>query len=283
MTKLRVLAVDDEPLALRRLRVILDHLPDAELVGEAGSCAQGLELSRRLRPDVILLDIKMRDGTGFDLLKALPDDEHAPAVIFVSAFDAFATKAFENAAVDYVLKPVELHRLRSALQRAGERLDGRRAQEEIANLKSVISALREGIGGSSAPRYESEFWIRRRAGGFIRVPVDAINWVSSEDEYVRLHTASESYLIRSSIKSFEERVDPAEFIRVHRKALVKTAAIVRIHPAGLGAYEVELATGEKVRSGRIYARTLRELVSGTRQARPVPGTNLEVRSPVGAP
>jgi DNA-binding LytR/AlgR family response regulator len=267
---LRLVAIDDEPLALRRLKLIVANLPEAEFVGSAGGCAEGLALIERAKPDVVLLDIKMRDGSGFDLLDSLPRQQ-MPQIIFVTAFDAFALKAFNSAAVDYVLKPVDFERLRTALVRAAERLQLKTASAQIDELKAIISNLREGISEADASKFETEFWIRRSAGGFTRVQVDSIEWVSSEDDYVRLHTPTVSYLLRGSIKSLECRIDPSQFTRVHRTALVRTSSIRSIHAAGPARLEVELTSGQRVRAGRVHARKLRQLVAGRPALDPLDG------------
>lgn len=263
MTLLRVLTVDDEALALRRLKLLLEAMPDIEHVGEAAGCEEALNLIAAHRPDLLLLDIRMRDGTGFDLLERLPRD-YAPALIFVTAFDGFAARAFEKRAVDYVLKPVEFARLAEAITGARERLNARIAEDRIAELREIIANLRANTTGdgeaASLPRYETELWIRKSVSGFVRVPVDTIEWVGSEEDYVRLHTRTTSYLMRGSIAGLEERLDPVEFVRIHRKTLVRIAAITELRGSLPGSTEVLLRGGERLHAGRIHARKLRALI-----------------------
>jgi two-component system LytT family response regulator len=260
MTKmLRILTVDDEPLALRRLKLILQDMPGIVQVGEATGCESAVAAIKRLTPDIILLDIRMRDGTGFDVIEALPTK--APAVIFVSAFDSYAMRAFNASVADYVLKPVEFDRLRTAIERAARRIAEAGAAEQVAELKAVIANLRAGMTGADGQRFETELWVRRSAGGFTRVPVEAVEWVSSEDDYIRVHTSSGSHLLRGSIKRFESRVDPAQFMRIHRKALVRTDAIRELRKPRFGNLQVVLRGGEELPAGRIYARQLRELIA----------------------
>ena len=258
-TLLRIVAIDDEPLALRRLRMICRDLPDAELVGEASGCISGLEEVSRLRPDLILLDIQMRDGSGFDLLQRLSGD-HVPAIIFVSAFDHYAIRAFEAQVVDYVLKPVQFDRLKDAIDRARARIAANGSAIQIDELKSVVEALRSKMREASAQRFETELWIRRNVTGFARVPVENIEWVTSEDDYVRIHTDTGSHLLRASIRSLCERIDASMFVRIHRKTLVNKSAIRELRRPRVGRLEVVLRSGERLATGRVYAKQLRKAV-----------------------
>ena len=259
MNPLRVLTVDDEVLALRRLKLLLATLPYVEQVGEAQGVADALARIERDAPDVVLLDIRMRDGSGFDLVEALARRPVAPVVVFVSAFDRFALRAFETSAVDYLLKPVERDRLAQALEKARRRRGEADAEQRIAELQEIVRNLRSDAGAAEE-RYESEFWLRS-GGGFVKVPVDSIEWVGSEDEYVRLNTASGSYLMRGSIRQLEARLDPGRFIRIHRRWLVRKAAIAELRAARLGRAEVVLRSGQRLSAGRVYGRQLREIVA----------------------
>jgi two-component system LytT family response regulator len=257
MNTLRVLAVDDEVLALRRLRLLLQAIPYVEQVGEADGVRDALAKIDCLAPDVVLLDIRMRDGSGFDLVHALARRPAAPAIIFVSAFDRFAVRAFETSAVDYLLKPIERERLGQALQRARQRRGEADAEQRVAELMEIVRNLRSSDEGD--PAYESEFWIRK-GNGFVKVPVDSIEWVASEDEYVRLNSATGSYLMRGSIRQLESRLDPTRFLRIHRRWLVRKAAVVELRAAGMGRVEAVLRSGKRLTAGRIYGRRLREMV-----------------------
>ena len=180
---LRLLLADDEPLALRRMKLALQDIPDIEIVGSASDGAQAISFMRDLRPDVVLLDIKMPLADGFEVANAV-EDSGGPAVIFVSAFESYALRAFETSAVDYLLKPVEFERLASAIDRArGRRAEkdaGRRAEE----LAAVLDALKRESDDREAPQYEKEFWIRDR-GRFLRVPVADVERIEAERDYVR--------------------------------------------------------------------------------------------------
>ena len=262
MNLLRVLAVDDEPLALRRMKLLLQTLPYVEQVGEADGVADALARMASLAPDVVLLDIRMRDGSGFDLIEALARRPGAPTIILVSAFDRFAVRAFETSAVDYLLKPVDRERLGQALERARRRRGESDAEQRVAELQEIIRNLRSDAGEGDSG-YEPEFWVRN-GSGFVKVPVDAIEWVASEDEYVRLNTATASYLMRGSIRQLEARLDPERFVRIHRRWLVRKAASAELRPAGLGRAEVVLRSGQRLRAGRVYGKQLRRMA--TRQS-----------------
>lgn len=261
MNLLRVLTVDDEVLALRRLKLLLESMPHVEHVGEADGFASALARIGTLAPDVVLLDIRMRDGSGFDLVEALARRPVAPEIVFVSAFDRFAVRAFETSAVDYLLKPVERDRLAQALQRARRRRGEADAEQRVAELQEIVRNLRSAAAEGESP-FESEFWVRN-GSGFVKVPVDSIEWVGSEDEYVRLNTATGSWLMRGSIRQLEARLDPDRFVRIHRRWLVRKAAIAELRAPRLGRTEVVLHSGKRLATGRVYGRQLRGLVSGT--------------------
>ena len=268
MSALRVLIVDDEPLARRRLEILLREQADVELTGAAADGVAARRMIAELSPDVVLLDIKMPGLTGLDLLDALAGDgareamppQAAPIVIFVTAFDRFALDAFERAAFDYLLKPVEPARLAASLARARDSLADRAAAERVLELEEVLRNLRSGPAPSPAASdtpYAREIWIQER-GGRASLPVAAIDWVAAERDYVRIHTATRSFLVRQSIGALAARLDPAVFLRVHRSSLVRADRIVRIrHAAGRGA--VLLSTGAEIAVSRRHMGALKAL------------------------
>lgn len=195
----------------------------------------------------------MRDGSGFDLLEQLTDRDLA--VIFTTAYDHFAVRAFEVCAVDYVLKPISVARLRDALDRARARLEANDAAGQLAELRSAVGELRRQLGEQNEK--ETEFWVRGASGSLVRVLAGDIEWIKSEDDYVRLHTRTASHLLRGSIRSAMAELDAADFIRVHRNALVRRASIKALHRRSLGSIEVELYSGARIPAGRVYAKQLR--------------------------
>ena len=261
MSILRVLTVDDELLALKRLKLLLQAVPYVEQVGEASSCAEALSEITALAPDVILLDIKMRDGDGFDVVEALAKRANPPAIIFVTAFDHYAVRAFDSAVVDYLLKPVERERLARALRKARQELRATDAEHRLSEMQEIVRNLRSLAGGRRSQPFETEFWLRGSAG-LVRVALDAIDCVSSEDDYVAIHTHGGSHLMRGSIRQFENRVEPGFFVRVHRRWLVRKNAITELRTPRFGGSEVLLRTGKRLPVGRVYLKQLKATIRG---------------------
>jgi DNA-binding LytR/AlgR family response regulator len=264
---LRVLIVDDEPLARRRLEILLREQPDVELVGAASDGIGARKLIAERNPDVVLLDIKMPGQTGLEVLDALgpPDSRHgAPIVIFVTAFDRFALEAFDRAAFDYLLKPVEPARLAASLARARESLAEHAAAERVGELEEILRNLRSGPAstpaqGSGGGDFDREIWIQER-GGRTSVPVAAIDWVAAERDYVRIHAHARSFMIRQSIGALAGRLDPAVFVRVHRSSLVRRDRIVRIRHAG-GRGAIILTTGAEIAVSRRHMGALKAMTT----------------------
>jgi two-component system LytT family response regulator len=259
MTPLRVLTVDDEMLALKRLKLLLQTIPKAEHVGEAASCAEAIAKINQLRPEVVLLDIKMRDGNGFEVVEAVAQRPNPPLIIFVTAFDQYAAQAFDSAVTDYLLKPVERERLARALLKAERQLHIKDAELRVDELQQVLRNLRAARNGDGQQEFETEFWLRG-SGGLVRVPVDAIDCVSSADEYVAIHTASGSHLMRGSIRQFAERVEPGLFVRIHRRWLVRQSAISELCTGKIGRTEVVLRNGKRLPAGRVHLKQLRQSI-----------------------
>lgn len=257
MNAIRVLTVDDEVLARRRLKLLLQGMPHVVHIGEAGSCKDAIAAIQHLSPDAILLDIRMRDGDGFEIVEWLGDRPNPPAIIFVTAFDHYAVRAFERAAVDYLLKPIERERLAQAIRRAHNHLQALEAGQRISEMQELVKNLRSAAAGRSDTPFDTEFWLRS-ASGLVRVPVDSIECVSSEDDYVAFHTATGSHLMRGSLRQFENRVEPGQFVRVHRRWLVRRSAIYELRTRRAGNAEVTLRSGKKMPVGRVYLRQLRK-------------------------
>jgi two-component system LytT family response regulator/two-component system response regulator AlgR len=270
MTPLRVLAVDDEALALRRIEIAMSRVPGAELIGTARGGREGLELVEQLRPDVLLLDINMAGFGGFDVVDGL-SAANAPLVIFITAFDQYAVRAFQVSAVDYLLKPLEFDRLQAALDKARTTLRLIDAEERAAELKELVTTLRQHRAAAQEPsRYETEIWAPRGCG-FERVLVADINWVEAERDYVQLRTGARSYLIRETMNGMEARLDPEVFIRVHRSALVRIDRIGSIRRPGYGRFSLLLTSGEEVPVGRTYVKQIKKLIgAGAGEAEPEP-------------
>jgi len=256
MHPLKVLAIDDEELALRRVELAMAGLADAVLVGKAYSGAEGAELIAATRPDVILLDVEMANVGGFELVEQLKGPD-APLVIFVTAFEAYAARAFRVRAVDYVLKPVEFDRLAEALQRARRTLTLSAAERQAAELRNVVAALQRGREAPD-PRFTREFWAERR-GELVRVGVQQVEWLEAEGDYVRLHAEGGAFLIRGPLSDVQAGLDPRTFVRVRRSAVVRADRIRAIRQRGYGDCRLVLASGREVRVGKTYLPVVREI------------------------
>jgi len=249
---LRLLLADDEPLALRRMRLALQAIPNVEVVGAASDGVQAMSAMRSLKPDVVLLDIKMPLADGFEVANAV-EASGGPAVIFVSAFDSYALQAFETSAVDYLLKPVEFERLASALDRARERRAAKDAGRRAQELAAVLEALKKEADEREGPRYEREFWIRDR-GRFHRVPVADIERIEAERDYVRLYWEGRTLLHRETMSHLEEKLDPNVMLRVHRSAFVNWKRLSAVRRDANGRLMAVLDSGEEVPVSRAYAQ-----------------------------
>jgi DNA-binding LytR/AlgR family response regulator len=259
---LRLLLADDEPLALRRLLLALSAIPDVQVVGSVSDGAQAIAAMHELRPDAVLLDIKMPMADGFEVAEAV-EAAGGPAVIFVTAYDSYALRAFETSAVDYLLKPVEFDRLAAALERARERRAAQDAGRRAEELAQVLEALRREARDRDGPRYEREFWIRER-GRFVRVPVAEVDRIEAERDYVRLHWDGRTLLYRETMSNLEERLDPDVMLRVHRSAFVNWAKLKAVHRDTSGRLLAILASGDEVPVSRAYAqRVMSEMKTRT--------------------
>lgn len=252
MTAPSVLVVDDEPLARRRAIRMLRQTRDFGEIHEAGDAASARRLIEATTIDVMLLDIQMPGGTGFDLLDTIKDQ--APTVVFVTAFDEWALRAFEANAIDYVTKPIDPGRLRAALGRALATVRAKTDRDRIAELTETLHALRQNAPVKKRPA--TEFWLKSRSG-YVRVPSSGVSRFQADGDYVRIHVGSESYLHHESLASLMNRLGDDEFIRVHRSAIVRKDAIVRIRHGGLSALVAVLNDGVEVRVGRTYAPAVR--------------------------
>ena len=234
-TPLRTLIVDDEPLAVERIQVICASLDSINVVGTASDGAAALRLVEALTPDLILLDMTMPELDGLGVARSISDAENPPAVIFVTAHDNFAVEAFDLEAIDYVLKPVAPERLERAIERALSRRGERR---------------------ETGSQWLEELWVPHRSE-LLRIAVSEVSRIDAERDYVRLHVGSEgdggrSYLLLQTIAGLEEKLDPSEFIRIHRSTILRKDRITGLRHDGLGVWSVELGDGEALRIGRTY-------------------------------
>ncbi|MDX2223219.1 MAG: LytTR family DNA-binding domain-containing protein [Rhodospirillaceae bacterium] len=241
---LKTMIVDDEPLAIERLQILCARLPGLSLVGTAGDGAGALRLIEALAPDLILLDIQMPEMDGMAVARALAGRAHRPAVIFVTAFDQFAVAAFDVAAADYLLKPVAPDRLERAIDRVRGQLG------TAAAAPSPVAAT----GGD----FVKDFWVPHRAE-IVRIAASEIDLISAERDYMRLHVGPKSYLMHETIMELERKLDPGQFVRIHRSTIVNRARITGFKHDGAGAWHVQLRDGQSFRVGRTYLANARAI------------------------
>ena len=245
---LRTLIVDDEPLAVERMQVICARLEGVAVVGTAADGDAGLRLIDALTPDLVLLDLTMPLTDGLTVARTLSTRVDPPAVIFVTAHDAFAVEAFDLDAVDYVLKPVSPERLQRAIQRVGTR-------------RSQVSGHGDGTADERKPasRWLGEFWVPHRSE-LVRIAATDVERIDAERDYVRLHVrGGQSFLLLQTITSLEERLDPEQFIRVHRSCILRRDRIAGLRHDGLGVWSAEIADGAVVRIGRTYLPAVKKM------------------------
>ncbi|MEW4449374.1 LytTR family DNA-binding domain-containing protein [Qipengyuania sp. JC766] len=227
---LRTMIVDDEPLAVERLQVICSRIDALSVVGTANDGACALRLIGDLRPDLVLLDMTMPEVDGLSVARKLAKLDRPPAVIFVTAHDHFAVDAFDLDAIDYVLKPVAPERLERAVERA---------------------MARRGEKSGDSGKWLKELWVPHRSE-LVRVDVAQISRIDAERDYVRLHVDGRNYLLLQTIAGLEKRLDPAEFIRIHRSTILRKDHIRGLRHDGLGVWSAELQDGDALRIGRTY-------------------------------
>ena len=238
---IRFLVVDDEPLAVERLQLLLARIDGVALAGTASEGAAALRLAEALAPDAILLDIAMPGTDGLDVARSLGRLETPPVVIFVTAFDTFAVAAFDVDAVDYLMKPVSAERLARAVERVRQRL------AEVAEP-----------GPPASSPHLAEFWVSEPRG-LVRLAAASVDRVSAERDYMRLHVGRRSWLINHTIARLEEQLDPELFVRLHRSAIVRRDFVTGFRHDESGRWYAKLGDGGEQKVGRLYLRNARAL------------------------
>jgi two-component system LytT family response regulator len=245
---MRTLIVDDEAPARERLKRLLSGIEGVELIGEAEGGVQAVEMIERNKPDLVLLDIQMPGLDGFGVIEAVEDP---PPVIFVTAYDEYAIRAFEINALDYLLKPFSRARLEKAIRRAQESLT-----EEL-DFSTRLGPLLESL--SAQGQYLTRLAVRDRDR--IRVlGVDEVDWISVESEQVIVHVGDREYSIHRTLAELESRLDPAHFFRTHRSAIVNLDRVKEVIPWFKGSHKLRLTTGAEVDLSRAQARALRKIL-----------------------
>ncbi|HYJ53734.1 MAG TPA: LytTR family DNA-binding domain-containing protein [Allosphingosinicella sp.] len=231
---IRVMVVDDEPLAVERLQLLLARCEGVTLVGTANDGDAALRIAEAVTPDLVLLDIAMPGMDGIDVARALSESGVDPAVVFVTAFDNFAVAAFDVAAIDYLMKPVDPERLARALERVRGHLAGGRER-----------------GARATTTHVEEFWVPDHSG-LVRISASDIHRVTAERDYMRLHVGTRSWLIHRTIGKLEQDLDPTLFIRVHRSVILRRDTITGLYRDDAGHWTARLSDGGEQRIGRSY-------------------------------
>ena len=258
---LRVLIVDDEPLARRGLELRLGGHDDVEVVGQAGHGEQAVALAAELKPDIMFLDVQMPGMDGFETLAALPS-EHRPLVVFVTAFDHHAVRAFEACALDYLLKPVEDERLSQSLDRARETLAERGAESQKEKLLALLrqvagkpDLLLEDVMSEHAEDEmlkDREVLSFKDGGKITRVRAETIRWVEAAGDYMCVHADDDTHVVRATLSDMETQLDPKRFQRIHRSTIVNLQRVKSMRPHMNGEYFLALDSGHEVKLSRSY-------------------------------
>jgi len=251
----RTLIVDDEPLARRGVVLRLRKFRDIEVVGECGDGPSAVEKILELTPDVVFLDVQMPGMDGFEVLRALPR-ESMPAVIFLTAYEQHALRAFEVHALDYLLKPVNDERFGDAIRRARQIGD---SGSRIRMAERILEML-----DRKSAKYVTRFPVR--IGSRIQLVIaDDIEWIRAAGDYAELHTSGQCYLVRETMNSLEEKLDPAQFLRIHRSRIVRAGCVRELRSIDNREYLLKLSDGSEHRSSRSYADRLDDWLSSERR------------------
>jgi two-component system LytT family response regulator len=251
--RLRVLVVDDEPLARQGLKLLLGHQPQVQSVAEARNGREAVALIRELKPDLVILDVQMPRTDGFAVVHAIGAGR-MPPVIFVTAHDQYAIRAFEVAAIDYLLKPVTKERFAVAFERAIGRLQGLPHEESTRQVLAMLDAV------ANPPRPLERFAVRSGERTLF-VPVDDVEWIEAFQNYVRLHAGPAAHLLHVPLNTIEGVLAPDRFLRIHRSHIVNLRRIAQLWSIAHGQYVVELESGHRLQSGRTYSERIRRALT----------------------
>ena len=264
---LRVIIVDDEPLARRLLRAMLGDIPGVEVVAECANGREAVQSTRELAPDLLIMDIQMPGMTGFDVVKELQSDV-MPNVVFCTAYQRYALDAFDLHAVDYLLKPVDERRVKRAVERALQRLGEAEGEgERKTPLVGAIDDIARKVVGQTIRRdfddaARDEASLERKLAikshdGTVLVEIEDIDWVDAAGDYMCVHARGETHILRSTLKNLMQRLDPARFTRIHRSTLVNLDRIVKVTPLKKGEYLLDLGNDEKLKVSRNFREAIK--------------------------
>ena len=252
--RIRVLIVDDEPLARGMVREMLDLDPEAEIAGECSNGHDAISAIESLAPDLVFLDVQMPELGGFDVLESFKN--HLPRVIFVTAYDQYAVRAFEVHALDYLLKPFDRERFMTAWERAKLQIKKDQFDRRDQHIMALLEELKAGT------KY-IERLVVKTAGRVFFLDVNDLDCIEAEGNYVRVHNGAKSYLLRETISGLETQLDPKKFLRIHRSAIVRIDKIKELQPWFHGEYHVILEGGKQLTLSRNYRANLQEAVGNS--------------------
>jgi two-component system, LytTR family, response regulator len=250
--QIRALIVEDEPLARERLKMYLVDEPDVEIIGECADGRQAVAAIRSLGPDLVFLDIQLPELDGFGVVEEV-GVERMPVVIFVTAYDQHAMRAFDVYALDYLLKPYKRDRLRRAVERARAQVLRGKREALSERLLSLLESVRQG------PGYVERLMIKS-PGRVYFIRADEVDWIESEGNYVRIHAGKESHYLRDTLGGMEARLDRQKFVRIHRSTIVNVESIKELQPLFSGDYTVILRGGERLTMSRGHKEKLLSLI-----------------------
>jgi two-component system LytT family response regulator len=250
--KIRALIVDDEVLARKFIRRMLKHDADFKIVGEAGNGKEAVALIREENPEVVFLDVQMPEMDGFGVLEAIGLAQ-LPEIVFTTAYEAYAIRAFELHALDYLLKPFDEQRFRDAIRHVKERLHSRQADDSGLQIGALLDRI-------AAKQSYLERLIIKAEGRITFLRTQEIDWIEADDKYVHLHTAKGTRMVRQTLTAMETQLDPAKFARIHRSAMVNVERIKELQPLFNGEYSLLLEDKTKLTVSRKYKEQLFQLL-----------------------
>lgn len=253
MEKIRVLIVDDEPLAREGIQMRLKSEPDIEVISECKNGREAISVIQREVPDLVFLDIQMPRMSGFDIIEAV-GIKRMPRVIFVTAYDEHALRAFEVHALDYLLKPIDGERFSATLARARDQIRGK-------NLDVIAEQMQKMMATIKGEKEYIEHLSIKATGRIVFLAVDDIDWIEAADNYVQIHSGRESHLLHTTMSNLESRLASNKFLRIHRSTIINIKRIKELHPMFHGEYKVILNDGTQLTSGRSYKDNLQRLLN----------------------
>jgi two-component system LytT family response regulator len=258
--KIRVLIIDDEPLARSGVRLRLSSFEDVEVIGECACGEEALAAIPHLQPNLIFLDVQMPGMSGFEMLRKLPT-QHYPATIFLTAHEEFALAAFDVQAVGYLLKPIDDDRFRAALQHA--RMITASREQTTLHISTLMQMLEEANHQRSAPPRSFRF-VARAGGKMIFIPEEKVDWIEAVGDYAGLHSGKQTHLIRESLQSLEAQLDSSRFARIHRSAIVQVDRITQMQALKNRDCLIWLKDGSSLRVSRTFSDALMAALKTTR-------------------